>query len=458
MSHAAFRPTRDDVRATLRLALPIVVVQVGQTAMNVVDTIMVGRFSDDAMASAALGNIYSMCLLITSMGVLLGLDPVVSQAVGAGDFDAAARATRRGYVLAALVTIPLAALHWPAAAVLRRLGQDESALPAAQDFVRASIPGLLAFLLVAVMRQSLQARHRVRPIVLAIVVANAMNAALDWIFIYGHCGAPAMGAAGSGWATSISRWLLAAVLAAFAWPDLSPSLVRWTRDAFDVAALARIVRVGAPVAVQIGLEMAAFNVMGGLLIGRMGKTQLDGHTVALSLGAFTYMVPLGVGIASSVLVGNAIGRGDSAAARRAAGAGILCGVGFMATTAVAFIALPRLLASAYSNGADVVAVAASLIPIAGVFQVFDGAQVVASGVLRGAGETRTPAVANLVGYWFVGLPIGWLLATRADMGPRGLWWGLTAGLVCVAAVMGARMLHALRGEVRRVEAETKPVV
>ncbi len=455
MPHAAFRPTRDDVRATLRLALPIVAVQVGQQLMPVVDTIMVGHYSGEAMAAVALGNIYSMCTLLVGMGVLLGLDPLVSQAVGAGDDAGAARATRRGMVLAALLTIPIAVVHWPAAAALRLLGQHETILPAAQAYCRASIVGLAPFLFVAVLRQSLQARHRVRPILIAIVVANLLNAGLDWVLIFGHLGAPAMGAVGSGWATSISRWFLAAMIGVLAWPDLRSTFVPWSRDAFDAAAMRRVVALGAPIGVQIGLEMAAFNVT-GLLIGRMGEDQLAGHTAALSLASLTFMVPLGVGIASSVLVGNAIGRGDAPSARRAAGAGFLCGVGFMAASALVLVALPGLLARAYTDVDAVVVVAASLIPIAGVFQVFDGAQVVASGILRGAGETRVPAAANLVGYWIVGIPIGWWLATSVGLGPRGLWWGLTFGLVAVAALLAWRVLHALRGEVRRVEAAPDP--
>ncbi len=455
MPHAAFRPTRDDARATLRLALPIVAVQVGQSLMPVVDNVMVGHFSGEAMAAVALGNIYSMCLLLVGMGVLLGLDPVVSQAVGAGDDAGAARATRRGMVLAVLLTIPIAVVHWPAAAALRLLGQHEPILPAAQAYCRASIVGLAPFLFVTVMRQSLQARRRVRPILIAIVVANVLNALLDWVLIFGHLGAPAMGAVGSGWATSISRWFLAALIAALAWPDLRSTFVPWTRDAFDVAAMRRVVAIGLPIGAQVGLEMAAFNVT-GLLIGRMGDEQLAGHTAALSLAALTFMVPLGVGIAASVLVGHAVGRGDAPSARRAAGAGFLCGVGFMAASALVLLGAPRLLAQAYTDDAAVVAVAASLIPIAGVFQVFDGAQVVASGILRGAGETRVPAAANLVGYWIVGIPIGWTLATRADLGARGLWWGLTFGLVAVAALLAWRVVHVLRGDVRRTTIESKP--
>jgi MATE family multidrug resistance protein len=295
----------------------------------------------------------------------------------------------------------------------------------------------------------------VRPILIAIVLANLVNAGLDWVLIFGHLGAPAMGAVGSGWATSISRWFLAALIAALAWPDLRSTFVPWTRDAFDVAAMRRVVALGAPIGVQIGLEMAAFNVT-GLLIGRMGKVQLAGHTAALSLASLTFMVPLGVGISSSVLVGNAIGRGDAPSARRAAGAGFLCGVGFMAASALVLVALPGLLARAYTDVDAVVVVAASLIPIAGVFQVFDGLQVVSAGVLRGAGDTRAPLLSNVLGFWLVGMPVSLWLGFRTGLGVVGLWWGFVAGLAAVAVFLVLRVRALLSSAVARISVEGGP--
>jgi multidrug resistance protein, MATE family len=437
----------------LTLALPLVAVQLGQAAMQVVDNIMVGHVSGDAMAAVALGSIYSFGLLMFGMGVLLALDPLVSQAVGAGDTEGAARAVQRGVVLAVLMAIVLAALHLPAAAVFRLLGQRETIVPTAAAFVRASIPGLAPVLFVTVMRQSLQARHHVRPIVVAMLIANFVNAGLNWVLVYGNLGAPAMGAVGSGWATSASRWFLALCLAATAWPELRPHLVPWRRGVLDLAPLGRIVALGLPIGFQILLEVAAFNGA-GLILGARGAAALAGHQVALSLASFTFNVPLAAAMATSVLVGNAIGRGDSAGARRAAGAGLACGTLFMATTAALFLVLPGLFATGFTDDAAVVAVAVSLVPIAGVFQVFDGVQVVASGILRGAGESRVPAAANLVGYWLVGLPVGWWLTTRTSLGPRGVWWGLTGGLVAVAALLSWRVVHVLGRDLARLDVET----
>lgn len=455
MTAPSFRPSRTDVRDLLRLALPIVAVQLGSMAMGVVDTVMVGHFSPDAMAATGLGNIYALSLLLSGMGLLMAFDPLMSQAVGAGDTVGEARALQRGIVLTAALTLPLSLLFIPAKPLFLLLGQDPDVIPDAAAFVHVSTLGVAPFLLITVMRQALQARHRTRPILVAILAANVVNAGLDWVLVFGHLGFPAMGAVGSAWATAVSRWFLALFLAAVAWPELRRSLVPWRRDAFDVPAMCGVVALGLPIGVQVALEMGAFNVA-GLLMGGIGKTVLAGHMVALNLASTTFMVPLGIGTAASVLVGNAIGRGDSNGARRAAGAGLVCGATFMLVSGLVLLSVPGLFAHAYADDAAVVALAAALIPIAGVFQVFDGVQCVATGILRGAGESRPAAAANLVGYWIVGLPFGWWLTNRAGLGPPGIWWGLTLGLAAVAILLAWRTALVLRGEVRRVHVDAGP--
>jgi MATE family multidrug resistance protein len=210
------------------------------------------------------------------------------------------------------------------------------------------------------------------------------------------------------------------------------------------------VRLGLPIGAQQGLEFGAFGTV-GLLMGRLGTVPVAGHQAALNLAALTFMVPLGVGAAAAVRVGHAVGAGDARGARRAAAAALACGVGFMAASALVLLAAPRALAGLYTSDAAVLALAASLIPIAGVFQVFDGLQVVSLGVLRGAGDTRVPMLVNAVGFWLLGLPLGAWLGLRTSLGPPGLWWGLVAGLAVVGVVLGARVRWRLRGGVRRVE-------
>ncbi|HEU4629247.1 MAG TPA: MATE family efflux transporter [Gemmatimonadaceae bacterium] len=445
----SLRPTAAELRETVRLAVPVIVVQVGLMLMGVVDTIMVGRVSAAALASVALGNLYFFVLTIFGIGVLLALDPVVSQAVGADDRAAVARALQRGLVIAVLVTVVVGLALLGAGPVLRAARQPAEVVPDAAAYALVSIPGVLPFFVFVVCRQTLQALRHMRPIVVSIVVSNLANGLLNWVLIYGHAGAPPMGAVGSGWASTISRWIGAVVLLAAAWRHLRALLLPLRREALARRPLWRMLRLGLPIGVQQQLEAAAFGVI-GLLMGLFGTVEVAAHQVAINLASLTFMVPLAVGAAAAVTVGHAVGRGDGAAARRAAVAALLCGTGFMCLSAASFLLAPGALARLYSGDAAVVALASALIPIAGVFQVADGLQAVAAGVLRGAGDTRAPLVLNLLGFWLVGTPVSLYLAFRTSAGPRGLWWGLVAGLAAVAVLLLARMRRRLRGTPRRV--------
>jgi MATE family multidrug resistance protein len=422
----------------LRLAVPVVIVQVGMMTMGVVDTIMVGHVSAQALAAVALGNLYFFSLAVFAMGTLMVLDPVVAQAVGAGDEPAVARAVQRGVIMAAVLTVPATVLLTVAAPVFAFARQPVEVVPLAAGYALGSVPGAFPFLLFIVFRQSLQALGRIAPIVVAIVAANLANALLNWMLIFGHLGFPAWGVVGSAWATSISRGLLVGILWLLARRELAPLLFPFRREVRQLAPLGRMLRLGLPIGAQHLLEFGAFALV-ALMMGWMGTRQMAGHQIAINLAALTFMVPLGVGDAASVLVGQAIGRGDPAGTRGAARAALASGVAFMTTTAALFLGLPEPLARLYSRDPGVVAVAAALIPIAGVFQVFDGLQVVAAGVLRGAGDTRGPMLINLLGYWVLGLPLSVYLGFVADLGPRGLWWGLVLGLAVVATSLLLRV-------------------
>jgi MATE family multidrug resistance protein len=445
-------PTASELRALLALALPVITVQVGLMAMGVADTIMVGHVSAAALAAVALGNLYFFGAAIFGMGTLMALDPVVAQAVGAGDQAGVARGIQRGLVLAGLLVIPAALLLAPAPAVLAWLRQPDEVIPQAAAYARISIPGTLGFYAFVVLRQSLQAMGRVRPILITVVVANLVNVALNWMLIYGRLGFPALGARGAAWATVISRLVLALLLLRLGWPLLAPHLRPLRREALEPGPLRRLFVLGAPIGVQHQLEYGVFGLV-GVLMGVLGADQMAGHQIALNLASVTFMVPLGLSAAAAVLVGHAVGREDPEGARRSASAAMACAVGFMGATAIAFVALPRTLAGLYTNVTPALLVAATLIPIAGVFQVFDGIQVTSIGVLRGLGDTRTPMVVNLLGFWFIGLPVSLWLGFGAGLGPQGLWWGLVIGLVLVAAVLLLRVRARLRGPLRRLHLE-----
>jgi MATE family multidrug resistance protein len=247
-------------------------------------------------------------------------------------------------------------------------------------------------------------------------------------------------------------------LLAAAWPELRP-LFKWQARSLAWTPMWHVLRLGAPVGTQILLEFGVFAVV-GLVMGNLGPVPTSAHQIALNIASLTYMVPLGIGTAGSVLVGRAIGAGQPLVARRVAVAALACGVGFMACSGLGLMLMPRLLAHIYTNDAATIALAATLVPLAGVFQVFDGTQVVSIGVLRGAGDTRTPMLVNLLGYWLVALPLALYLGRGLHMGPVGLWWGLVAGLVVVAVVVLARVRATLRGDLTRlhIEGDHAPVI
>jgi len=433
----------------LQLALPMVLVQLGQMFMGVVDTLMVGRVSAEALAAVALGNLYFFGAAIFGMGVLLALDPVVAQAVGAGDTVGVSRGMQRGLLLALGLTVVASMLLLPAPDVLARLRQPPAVVDIAGAFARVSIVGILPFYAYSALRQSLQAMKLTRPIVVTIVVANLLNVGLNYVFIFGHLGFPALGAVGSAWATAVSRWVMVALLVALAWPVLRLQLLPLRREALAWAPLKRMLALGAPIGMQYQLEYGVFAVV-GVMMGWLGTTELAGHQVAINLASLTFMVPLGVSAAAAVLVGQAVGRGDAGAARRAAAAALTCGVAFMAASAIVMLTIPGPLARVYTTDPTVAALAATLIPIAGVFQVFDGTQVVSIGILRGVADTRAPMLVNVLGFWLLGLPVSAALGFATGAGPRGLWWGLTVGLLIVATVLLWRVRRRLAGGVSRL--------
>ncbi|HET8623169.1 MAG TPA: MATE family efflux transporter [Gemmatimonadales bacterium] len=445
-------PERAELTALLRLAFPVVVVQVGLYLMGVVDSIMVGHVSAEALGAVALGNVYFFGVGVFGIGVLMALDPLVAQAVGAGDEPAIARAVQRGLVLAVALSIPCSYLLLLAEPVLRFLRQPDVLAKGAAVYCRALVPGVLPFYAFIVLRQTLQARGLMRPIVITIVGANVANAFLNWVLIYGHLGAPQMGIAGSAGATTISRWLMMFALVGLAWGELRPHLVPVCREVWQWLPLSRMLAIGSPIGLQHMMEYGVFGTV-ALLMGGLGPTAIAAHQVAINLASLAFMVPLGVSGAVAVLVGHAVGRGDMPGARRAARAALVSGAAFMMTTALLMLAIPTSLARLYTRDTAVITLAASLLPIAGTFQVFDGLQVVSLGLLRGLADTRIPFLVAVLGFWLLGFPVSLYLGFQRSLGAVGLWWGLVVGLAVVAMLLLARVRAQLSREVRRVAVE-----
>lgn len=443
------RPWRQEIRAQARLAVPVIVVQVGLMAMGAVDGLFMGRVSSVAFASVAIGHTWTFIFLAFGMGTLTGLDPLVSQAWGARDLPAIGRALQRGLVFALALSVVLVFAIWPADRALTLLDQPPAVVLIATSYARIIILSVPAFLVFVALRHSLQAMHILRPLVIVILATNALNAFLDWVLIFGHLGSPALGAIGSAWGTVIARWAMVVAVLFLAGPQFRRFLWPPAERLLRPVALWRMLRIGLPVGVQFMVEIGAFSAV-AVLMGTMGENELAGHSVAMYLASGSFMIPLGISMAAAVRVGNEVGAGNESAVRRAAIVALCGGAGVMVCFGALFLLAPHALARIFTSLDPVLAVAVLLIPLAGLFQVFDGTQVIAVGIMRGMADTRVPMLIHVLVFWGIGLPIGYVLAFHQGRGASGLWWGLVVGLAVVAALQFLRLRGLIRRGIRRV--------
>jgi MATE family multidrug resistance protein len=430
------------------LAVPVVFAELGWMAMGVVDTLMVGPLGPEAIGAVGVGSSLFTSIVIFAMGLLLGLDTLVSQAFGAGRLEDCHRWLLHGVLMSVVVAAPAVLVLLAMAALLSSWGLDPAVLPLTQPYLQTLTWSVVPLVFYATFRRYLQGMHVVRPVMIALVAANLTNAFMNWVLIYGHLGAPAMGVRGSAWATVIARVIMAAyllVVIVVRERGRRPGLFE-TSLAIDAARMRRLIALGFPAAAQITLEVGVF-AAATALAGRLAPTALASHQIALNIAACAFMVPLGVASAGAVRVGHALGRGDVLAAERAGWTALLFGAGFMACTALLFVLVPRPLIGAFTTDSGVLAIGSSLLLVAAVFQLFDGIQGVATGVLRGLGDTRTAMLWNLFAHWFVGLPLGYALCFALGIGVAGLWWGLSIGLIiCGVAlsIVWAKRIEALK--------------
>lgn len=437
----------------LALAGPVVLAEIGWVTMGIVDTIVVGPIGPSAIGAVGIGSILFLVFAIFGMGLLLGLDTLVSHAFGAGRLDECHRWLLHGLTLSLLVAPILTGTALVGIWLLPWCGLQPEVLALTVPYLRVIVWSLLPLLLYASFRRYLQALGIVTPITIALVTANLINAVAAWALVYGHLGLPAMGTTGSGVATLVSRiYLAAALLVSVISTDrrhhISLRSVSWKPGAKQ---LTRLLRLGLPAAMQVTLEMGVF-AAASALAGRLDPVSLASHQIALNLASLTFMVPLGVASAGAVRVGQAVGRRDVRAAARSGWMALMIGAAFMSAAAMVFILAPRPLIGLFSSSEAVFGVARRLLLIAAMFQLFDGLQGVSTGVLRGLGDTRTPMVSNLAGHWLLGLPVGYALCFWWKWGVVGLWTGLSIGLIVIGSTLvftWSRRIAALPGEALR---------
>jgi MATE family multidrug resistance protein len=421
------------------LAVPVVLSELGWMAMGVVDTIMVGRLGPAAIGAVALGNAICYTPSIFGIGLMLGLDTLVSQAYGREDHDECHRWLAQGVYLAGIAAVPIMAGIWLASLGFAHFGIAAEVAGPASGYLRLLNWGTLPLLLYGTTRRYLQGVGQVRVITATYVLANLVNWFGNWVLIYGKLGFPALGVDGSAISTAIARVIMAAALLGFAWRYERgrghPLFRHWAAP--QAARLKRLLQLGAPAAGQILIEVGAWN-LATFAAGYLTPVALATHQIVLNYASVTYMVPLGISAAAAVSVGHAVGAGDAPRARRAGWMALALGTSFMLLAALAFFLWPRPLIALFSRDPRVLAVGPGLLGIVACFEVFDGIQTVSTGALRGLGETRAPMWANLIAYFVLGLPLGFFLCFAMRWGIYGLWIGLTVSLILIALALLAR--------------------
>jgi len=416
----------------LALAAPIVTADLASVAMGVVDTVMAGPLGPVAIGAGSLGGTLFYPIAIGGTGILLGMDPLVAQSFGAGDRADCRRTLVNAAWLGAALSAPILLALWSLIPLLGATGTNPRVLFLFATYMKALLWGVPPMLISTAFRRYLQAVNVATPVAFALVSANLVNIAGNYALMYGHWGFRARGLEGSGYSTSVARlYMLAVLVAAVVRRERGGSPVSFRPDA---ARLRRIFALGFPASMQILAEGAVFGVV-TVFAARLEEASLAAHGIAVTVVSTTYMVPLGISSAAAVRVGQAVGRKDPRGVAASGWAALAIGALFMAAAGVALWIVPQWIVAIVTHNAAVLAVGVSLLRIAAFFELFDGLQTVATGALRGLGDTRSPMLAHLFGYWGVGLPVAYLLCFRFGWGAAGIWVGLCAALILIGSIL-----------------------
>lgn len=435
---------RRELRELFRLALPLAAAQAGGQLMGLVNVAVLGRFGAAELAGAGLANALFFAASVVGMGIVFGIDPLISQAIGAGEHVRARRVFWQGVWLSIAVSAALMLVLIGAIFLIPLIGAKAELTRPATIYLLVRTTSVVPFLLFFVCRAYLQALGNTRPMLVAMLAANVVNVLADILFVFGGGilpewagplrAVPSMGVGGAALATVLCSILQLAIVGRAVHSIDVGEHVDHRASRSDVA---QAFHVGLPIGLHMGAEVGVFALV-ALLAGRLGTLHLAAHQLVIGLASFTFTVAVGVASAGTVRVGVAIGARDTLGTRIAGHATFIAGIAVMGVSALAFALVPRPIARLVTNQPHVIAAAVPLLLVAAVFQLSDGIQAVGAGVLRGAGDTKFTFYANLAGHWLIGLPVALYLGFTKGMGIVGLWWGLCAGLTAVAAFLFVR--------------------
>ena len=439
-------------RALLKLAVPIIIGQLANTAMGFVDTVMAGRVSPNDLAAVALGNSIWVPIFLLMSGILIATTAKVSYAFGRGAELEMGYLVRQALWLGFALGCGLGVLLWNARPVMEMMGVDPILITPAMGYLQAVACGFPAVAVYLVFRCYSDALGLTRPSMVVGILGLLLNIPLNYIFINGHFGVPAMGGVGCGWATGLVMVFM--MLAMFVWIRWAPYykssqiFSRWQWP--EWSAQKSLLALGIPIGISIFAEASLFSVI-ALLIGGLGANVVAGHQIALNFSGLVFMIPYSLAMATTVRVGQALGANRPRDARFSAGVAMATGL-ICACISASFMFIFRdYIARIYTLDASVLAVATSLIIYSAIFQFSDAIQVTAAGALRGYQDTRITMLITLFSYWGVGLPIGYMLGLTEQLGlaqgPAGLWQGLIVGLSCAALLLGLRLHKIARKQI-----------
>jgi MATE family multidrug resistance protein len=434
----------DEFRATFALAWPLVIAQIAQNALQATDVLMMGWLGPQALAAGTLASAFIMPLFLFGVGVVGAVAPLTAQARGARDIKAIRRVVRQGFWAAILLALLLAPVILQIRTVFGWLGQDAVLSARAEEYIQIAVLMLAPAMGVIVLRSLLSTFDATRVILVITVGGVIINAGANYLLMFGNLGLPRLELRGAAIATVLTNIFMLLVMLGYVLRHRRFKrfniLIRFWKP--DWPRFREIFRIGTPIGLTVLAEVGLF-AAAAMLMGRLGTDELAAHAIALQCASLAFMVPLGLGIAATVRVGIAYGRRDPEAIRKAGWTSFMLGTGFMAVSALAFVLLGPAIVSVFLDpdlpeNQNALVFAASFLAIAGLFQLVDGAQVVAAHALRGLSDTKVPMVMAIFGYWFVGLPVAYLMGFVLGLRGIGIWLGLAAGLAFVAVLLVGR--------------------
>lgn len=427
---------REEVRELLKLAGPLIVNNLSIAGMQFADAVMAGRLGAESLAAVAVGASVWFFGFALCLGVMMAISPIAARHYGAGNPELIGRYTRQGMYLGLTIGVLLIALaHVTVGPMLLQIGVDDSFRELTVGYVEAIIWGGPAIFVFLALRFTTEGIGRTRPIMYASIFSLVCNVFLNYVFMFGHFGAPALGAVGCGLASAITMWLLMFVLITYMMlsPHYEPLKIFSRMAPVRPDVLKEIIVLGVPIAVTITAEAGLFNAV-SILMGTRGAAIAAAHQVAINFAATMFMIPLALSSAITVRVGHALGSGNSEAARYSGALGMLVCAAFMSVSAAFLLVFRDTVVSLYTNDPSVTAIAISMLLMAAIFQVADGLQIGAAGALRGYKDTRMPMLINIVSYWVIAFPLAYLATVVYRLAPAYTWGGFVAGL-SVAAVL-----------------------